>query len=183
MSCLNRTLEYYGLELPLFEYDCTYKLTGKKLKDVCKAHKIDLNNHHDAACDAIACANIYMKISEGEIPVCEKHIKNQETKRKRSKPLKSEMPKPDFENADSSNPFYMKKVLFTGVLKSMDRNEAKKTVLALGAIISPNISRNTNYVITGATTGPAKMKKIEKLQSEGHDIKLMLEEEFLSMVN
>lgn len=62
VSCLNKTLEYYGLPMPEFEVDCTYKRTKMKLDLACRSMGIEFNNHHDAMADARACAQIYYKL-------------------------------------------------------------------------------------------------------------------------
>ena len=62
IDCLNKTLEYYNIPKPRFEIDCTFRRTGQKLDNLCEAFDIELENHHDAECDAIACAEIYIKL-------------------------------------------------------------------------------------------------------------------------
>ncbi len=44
--------------------------------------------------------------------------------------------KPDLEYADSNNPFYAKKVVFTGVLNSIKRKDAADMVKKLGLILT-----------------------------------------------
>ena len=88
---------------------------------------------------------------------------------------------PDLEHADCNSPFYSKKVVFTGVLNSIDRKEAADLVKKLGADIDTSITKRTNFVITGSAPGPSKMQKIEQLNALGCDIRLVYEEEFLKM--
>lgn len=64
-----------GHKLPESRYLCTMKLARRlwnlyptKLSDVCRHFKIALN-HHDAASDALACANIVLKSSGSVVPV------------------------------------------------------------------------------------------------------------------
>lgn len=59
-SCLNQAFEYYNMEHPVLDFDCTYKLTNKKLSLICEEMQITLDNHHDAGCDARACAQVYL---------------------------------------------------------------------------------------------------------------------------
>jgi DNA polymerase III subunit epsilon len=56
---LEKTLEYYGMQAPVFEKRCTYKIFRKNLASLCQLHAIPLN-HHDALSDARACAELYM---------------------------------------------------------------------------------------------------------------------------
>jgi DNA polymerase-3 subunit epsilon len=57
-NCLFRTLEFYGLEQPTYQKQCTYRIYGKSLSTVCEEYKIPLN-HHDALSDAMACAELF----------------------------------------------------------------------------------------------------------------------------
>ena len=57
-SCLAQTLDYYRLQLPEYQKQCTYKIYKKDLPSLCREHRIKLN-HHDALSDATACAELY----------------------------------------------------------------------------------------------------------------------------
>jgi DNA polymerase III subunit epsilon len=57
-SCLEQTLHFYQLPVPSFNTYCTYKIFGAKLSLLCQRHGIALN-HHDAASDARACAQLF----------------------------------------------------------------------------------------------------------------------------
>lgn len=63
-SCLRKTLEFYGMDEPSYEPQCTYKLYKKKLNVLCEEHDIPLN-HHDALSDARACAELYLRHLRG----------------------------------------------------------------------------------------------------------------------
>ena len=58
-GCLNATLEFYRMDQPNFNGDCTFKVFGKGLKNLCVEHNIPLN-HHEALSDAMACAELYL---------------------------------------------------------------------------------------------------------------------------
>ena len=90
--------------------------------------------------------------------------------------------KPDLENADSKNPFYAKKVVFTGVLNSIKRKDATDVVKKLGADIDTSITFRTDFVITGSAPGPSKMKKIQQFNNQGSNIQIVGEDEFLKMI-
>ena len=58
-SVLAKTLEYYGLQEPIYEKRCTYKIYRQGLNALCEKHNIPLN-HHDALSDARACCELYL---------------------------------------------------------------------------------------------------------------------------
>lgn len=185
IDCLYKTLEYYDIPKPIFKIDCTYKRTGQKLDDLCEAFDIELENHHDAECDAIACAEIYIKLENNVKPDYSKiriKPKSNNFQQKGHERIKGDILKPDLENANPSNLFFGKKVVFTGVLNSIKRETAAEIVKRQGADIDTGITKRTNYVITGSTPGPSKLKKIEKYNNESSVIKIILEDEFLEMI-
>ena len=185
IDCLNKTLEYYDIPKPKFEIDCTYKRTGQKLDNLCEAFDIKLDNHHDAECDAKACAEIYIKLLNNDKPDYSKNsIKQRTTKfqQKGYERIKGDILKPDLENANPSSQFFGKKVVFTGVLNSIKRQTAAEIVKRQGADIDTGITKSTNFVIIGSAPGPSKLKKIEKYNNESSQIKIILEDEFLEMI-
>lgn len=186
-SCLKQTLEYYNLEIPELEFDCTFKRTGQKLSDACEAYNISLSNHHDAECDAVACANLYLKIHADiknvTIPPSSHKTKKVFSVGNLDDKLRGNVLQKDLTNADKSNPFYNKKVVFTGVLENISRNEAAQKIQRMGADINTTISKKTNIVILGKDPGPSKMNKITKNNNEGSSIQIIYEQEFLKMIN
>jgi DNA ligase (NAD+) len=67
--------------------------------------------------------------------------------------------------------------VFTGTLKSMTREEAKKKVLELGGGVSDSVSRKVSFLVLGEGPG-SKLEKAKKL-----GIKILSEEEFLKMIS
>ncbi len=62
IDCLHQTLDYYNLEKPRTSFECTYKMTGLNIEDLCRRLNISYKSSHDAVLDSIACAEAYMKI-------------------------------------------------------------------------------------------------------------------------
>ncbi|MBN1253620.1 MAG: 3'-5' exonuclease [Bacteroidales bacterium] len=56
---LQKTLEYYDLQVPEYSKFDTYRIHKAGLAELCKAYKIPLN-HHDALSDAKACAELFL---------------------------------------------------------------------------------------------------------------------------
>lgn len=186
IDCLKQTLNYYDLEVPKFDYDCTLSLTGQKLEDACSSFGVNLDNHHDAGCDAEACATLYLKVQNGEVPDFSKVKPKKQSKAtfptSGHDRLQGDVLKPDLENADPNSPFYNKKVVFTGVLEKIKRQQAAEIVKKLGADIDTNITKRTSFVITGTDPGPSKMNKIIKYNNGGCNIKILYENDFLTMI-
>lgn len=68
------------------------------------------------------------------------------------------------------------KILVTGTLESMSREEAKRRVLENGGDWVSSISKNTDYLVVGENPG-SKLAKAEKL-----GIKVLDEKAFLKML-
>lgn len=66
--------------------------------------------------------------------------------------------------------------VFTGALKSMSRDEAKKVVESLGAKTSNSVGKKVNIVVAGEEAG-SKLEKAGKL-----GVKIIDEDEFLKMI-
>lgn len=86
---------------------------------------------------------------------------------------------------DPSRDFYGKKVVLTGALQSMTRNQAKAVLESVGAIVTDSVSKTTSYVIQGTQKpeeieagGSRKEKQAAKLLSEGVEIEVIQEQDF-----
>ena len=140
LSVLTSTLKYYNLEVPDFNCDCTFKMTGLSLEALCYSFEINLARHHHALSDAIACAQAYIKLKSGIKP------RHQLIRAKSSRNLfagheriTGDLRKPELENADPANPFYSKKVVFTGILDGISRDDAAKLARTRSADIDSGI--------------------------------------------
>jgi DNA polymerase-3 subunit epsilon len=162
---------------------CTFEATGLSLIDLVEALEIKAQAHHDALNDAHMCAEVYLKLQMGIVP---------NTNKITPKPAKSlfdghakltgDVLRPNLQNADPSSPFYAKKVVFTGVLTHISREDAAAKVKLLGADIDTGISSRTDLVIVGKGAGPVKLKKIDTYNGEGAHIRVVNEREFLGMI-
>ena len=179
-NVLSKSLQYYDIGLPDYSWNCTYQATGLKLIEACDAHNVDFDNHHDSAFDALACAKLYMSLNEMNIPKATSSVQDFEELKKRR--LSGEVLKKDLTNADPNSFFYDKKVVFTGVLSSIQRKKAAAIVKELGADIDSAITKRTKYVICGDGVGPSKMRKIEQYNSQGCEIRKLDEAEFLKIL-
>lgn len=70
-----------------------------------------------------------------------------------------------------------KKLLFTGTLKSMSREEAKKLVEAQGGVVKSSVTKDLDFLVVGAAPG-SKFEEAKKLK-----VKILTEEEFLKYIH
>lgn len=137
----------------------------------------------DALADATACAIAYLKMKQGIRP-------DQGLIKSRSghgffaghERISGDLLKPDPEHCDCNHPLYNMKVVFTGVLSSLTREDAARAAKSHGADIDSGITKRTNFVIAGSGAGPAKLKKIEQFNNQGAGIRIIGEKEFLVMI-
>ena len=212
MSVLRHTLDLYNIPYPTTFYSCTYQLSKKvytnllsyKLNSICDFLKINLV-HHDALSDANACAeiaiNIFKKHSVFEFEQIREEFnlkvgellpnsyKPSVTISKRNSTSISDL---EFEDKkDPENEFFDKNIVFTGTLISMVRKEAQIKVLEIGGKCQNSVNSNTNFVVVGEQDyhkygdgfKSSKIKKAEKVLSDGNDIELISENQFLEMIH
>jgi len=94
------------------------------------------------------------------------------------------VPLKEDEVKNKNNIFFGKKVVMTGNLVNFPSRQTVAEMLhILGADINGSISKNTDIVVMGNGAGPAKVKKIEELKKAGHEIRIIMEEEFVDLMN
>ena len=81
-----------------------------------------------------------------------------------------------FTKNSNNNIFSDKKLVFTGSLKTLSREEAKNLANQVGAKISSNISKNTDFLIVGDHPG-SKHKKAKELK-----VTILNEEEWIKKI-
>lgn len=78
-----------------------------------------------------------------------------------------------------------KGVVFTGTLVRMDRKEAQKRVVALGGRTPSGVTKDLDYLVIGVEKDGAessKLKSARKLQAAGSSLKVLTEDEFLTLL-
>lgn len=83
------------------------------------------------------------------------------------------------------HPFYNKRIVFTGALSTMTRSEAAKKVRAFGGIMQGAVTQETDFVILGNKRRgiSTKQQRAEGLINLGHDIQIILEDDFLWLIS
>lgn len=183
LDCLLSTLYYYNLPKVNFNGHCTYKMSNLKLIDLVESLGLEVLNHHDAKNDSKMCAEAYLKLLNGSIPNLTAITKKNESKFNGHEKLSGDILKQNLNEANKDSFFYNKKVVFTGVLESINRVDCAKIVQSKGADINTAISKKTDIVILGKNAGPSKMKEVEKLNVEGANIQIINEKELMDILS
>jgi len=218
MSVLKNCLIEYGLDIPDFKYFCSIHISEKACKNVGKSLKertryfgIELNNHHNALCDAKACAQLvietvkrcgnksfenfikaYSSIKPEEFKDLEHQISFRERKRyKRFESVSVSEIAAAVESFNEMHPFFGKNIVFTGELRTMDRRTAMQKAANTGAVLKSGVSKNTDFLVVGVQDKSivgddglsSKEKKAYQLIDEGYDIKIINEEEFIKLLD
>ena len=180
VNVLRKALEYYNIPFPIIMgYECTYAITGLSLNDASKAYGIKLDSHHNGACDAEACAKIFIKYLNGEIARYE-YVE--------AKQVDDDKPKKDDifsvitnELLDELPPFFKDlRFIITGETV-FDRDNAYNIIKKLGGK-KASVSKSLDYVIQGIAPGPSKMENIRELNAAGADIKIISDFDFINIL-
>lgn len=216
-SALRYVLDSYQINYPSLDYYCSMLLSKKvfpgfvnyQLPTVCRHLGIDGLSHHDAESDAVACANVMIEIckannvaslddlerklefSKGEIyPNSYSPFSCYVRKTSTNRQLFDIVP--ETTKFDEEHPFYGKRVVFTGALSKLSRNDAKQIVANIGGIIKPdNLSSKTNYLVVGTYDynqygegfKSSKLKNAEEMIAQGKELEIISEIDFFKMVH
>ena len=93
--------------------------------------------------------------------------------------------KPDLSAIDIYNNLYNKVVCFTGVLKSMSREDAYKKVIDMGGQVHPRVTMKVDMLVVGDYDSITQKEKkaIEYNEQKGLNILILNEMQFRKMVN
>lgn len=176
LDVFNQTMKWFGLDgIDTKNYHCTYHETGKSLKDCCEQYGIALPHHHDALCDAEACARIYLSLIGKPLLEVNSEFK-QSGNNKTSKAIQSahRLKLDDDQIENKQTIFYNSTVVISGTFEDFpSRDDLAAKLQALGAKVNSTISKKTDILIAGAGVGPAKLAKVRELHDQGHRIRIL----------
>lgn len=215
ISVLRRSLELYEIPEPDFDFLCTYRIAQSafpssgsyRLNMICTRMGIQLENHHNAADDSDACANILCSLMEQEeittmdelkkkFLISPGYCRDTDYAPCRCK-KKTSSSHTKIDKASSCSPIYFdedfngKNFVFTGTLMSMPRSQATDIVIKCGGKLQNAITQKTDYLVVGIQdfkqlaghTESTKMRKAYEVQQKGGDIKIIGEDEFVNMID
>ncbi len=155
-------------------YALGIRFVGKTVaKDLAEAFK-NLENLRSADEEALlAVDSIGPRIAESVINFFSNEMNNDITDRLQEAGLKFEAEEKEL----ASNILKGKKIVMTGTLPTLSRNEAKELIEKNGGKTASSVSKNTDYVLAGESAG-SKLVKANEL-----GISVLDEDTFLKMIN
>lgn len=158
-----------------------FVLPNFKLATVAKHCNIPLNGAHRAKADAIAAGRVFMCAA-----TTLGHLNEASLKKSYAKSARADHR--DF-IPNEFGELYGSTIVFTGEL-SMPRSEAFEAAAELGLEIKSGVSKKTDYLVVGeqdeAIVGSSglssKQVKAEVLIEDGFDIKILDEDEFITLI-
>jgi DNA polymerase III subunit epsilon len=210
LSVLRYILDEYNLPYPNLSYSCSWIISKKHWPDLL-SHKLNFISehigfqfkHHNALEDALACANIVIRIcKDSNSESLESLLKSLDISMgalfpggykptsPKSGNFKTKALKPSTMVFDPNHPFYCQNFVFTGTLKSMSRKNAMQKVIDHGGSFSEAVNVDTNYLVIGnqdywkcRNMGKSnKLKLAEELIANGSEITIIKEADFLSLM-
>lgn len=186
ISSIEACQDWYRLDDLNCDIHDTYRESGLNLTDACKDYDIHLGNHHNALCDAHACAQLFLALQglpiEPPKPKRRTHKFDAISAAKHIEKHTLSVPTDD-EISDKSTIFYHSNCVITGTFTAYPkREELAKILRDLGADINTAISGKTTLVVAGNGFGPKKMADIEKRQAAGQPITLIDEGELMAIL-
>lgn len=216
MKVLRRELWRSGLPIARRRYGCTYRLSERMLElpnyqlpSVAEGLGISFerSKHHGAAFDAhIAGSIMAALISQGRYEDVASAMVDQGLRTgllseksvgsvfvPESSPFRNihdfdVAPNPD---ADPTHPLYGRLVVFSGKLRTMERDEAWARVAAVGGIAKDHPSKKDDFLVLGTLGGGRigpedtqthKFKKVVEFRAKGATTIVLDEEEFLNLL-
>lgn len=193
-TALNQAFEKYSLEPPSPVWLDSARVarrtwsqfawSGYGLANIC--HKLGYEfEHHDALEDAKAAAHVIIKAIEVSGVDLEVWLRKVERRIR----IKQNNQK-EFTEANPDGFLYGTNIVFTGSLQ-LPRNLASELASNVGCNIQSNVNRKTNIVVVGIhdvtrLAGKSKSNKqirAEELITEGFDIKIINEKDFLELID
>lgn len=160
-----------------YEFIDTYKITGSNLNDSCREYSISLGEHHNALCDARACAELYMKMENSNlvIPTPKKDIPHISRRSKEKWKMRDAMkqsnediftPLPPEDVVYKDTIFFGNRVLVTGEFERFPHREISLYGLLkkMGATVEKSgsyVKRIDILLVGNKKAGESKQEKAE----------------------
>ncbi len=215
IGVLRDTLDTLGLPWPRLDFVCTMVLSRRalsldsyRLPYVAEALGVTLRDHHDAGADAQAAAEVLLALRAHENAAdLDALLDGLRVRKGLLAPIEWEGCKgksagggqgghdlvaseanPD---ADPDHPLFGKRVVFTGTLQRVHRQDAWERVAFVGGAPEKGVTKKTNVLVVGTqqphllrpgSTQSGKERRASELRAGGQAIEIMGEDDFLALV-
>lgn len=160
------------------------ELPHHRLKDIAKVLGVSMSNMHRALNDCEVTRACFESLKSKTDDIVEFN------KRYHSNKLDMRDITATTTEFNEDNPFFKKRVVFTGALDRFTRAQAAQIVVNLGGICENNLTKETNYLVLGNNDynksvkdgKSSKMKKAEAYKLKGCDIDIIPEQVFYDMI-
>lgn len=219
MGALREALNLYGVGFPTFDIMCTLRVSRKTIPGLssytldstyCHLFEKEMETHHRAEDDAVACAEILLECLKRNNVVCREDIEekfsleighicpesycNQHAKKVGGSTHKSFSAKDIVADSNKHNPdnyFYGKVVCFTGAFSFSFRKELQQYIADVGGTPVDGVTKKTDILVVGqqdfrvvGDSGmSSKQRKALDLLSKGQEIEILSEKDFLSFTS
>ncbi|HAQ19603.1 MAG TPA: hypothetical protein DCR40_10290 [Prolixibacteraceae bacterium] len=182
ISVIRKCIELYELDQVDFKYISTLEIAKNLkvdvnkfgMKELCNLYNIPYSDNHKSDEDAVALGKLFLELSKSPKFKINKYLKD-------AFPIsfiKSDVYNNSIEDAEEKYQityaelktidFKDKSFIISGdSIESFSRDKIKKAIIAKGGIIKEDISSNLDFLIAGIGVGPAKLTKIDALNSSG----------------
>ncbi len=212
LGVLRHVLSTYNIDYPESHYSCTLRISKKVWKGLLSHSLESMTDHlsiefqhHNAEEDARACAEIAISAcnekNANSLPdLIEKinlvcgcikpgdYIPSQDSYSYNN--IRISDIKPECDSFDQGHIFFNKKFVFTGTLETMNRKDAMQSIVNLGGMCASTVGQSVDYLVIGVqdysrlngNSMSSKMRKAGELISQGYDIEIIKEDDFLKLL-
>lgn len=199
----------YVCSIPISTRACRGEGIPNSLEARADRFGIQMDNHHNALSDANAVAELVLTCMEqkkrrsihtyfstySSIPIrsfveMKQDLQFRGGKRRKFEKIRLRDIKPESDAFIEGHPLYNQALVFTGNLSSISRKEAMQIVVNIGGVIRSTVSKRTNFLVVGnqdkklvgVSGTSSKERKAAELILEGYDIRVIDEDQFMSLL-
>lgn len=204
-TALQRAAQAEGLSVPEISFACTYQwaraarvqITNMKLNTLAAAAGHDLKEHHDAAADAVACAEVALWLMRGDAahqfeattsPSAYsadlgldmghiggrrlRQVGQKRTARWDAAKTPDTIPEAN-PDADPNNLLFGQNVTLTGDFAPYDKGQLWSAIAELGGSVGKNVTKKTTILVAGPWDSvTSKEKKAREYMEKGQAIEI-----------
>ncbi|GAA1048462.1 exonuclease domain-containing protein [Arthrobacter russicus] len=202
-SVVNMASQAAEISAPAFDFFCTARLARRispeldsyRLNDLASLFGLNQLRHHSAEDDARVAADLalYLAYSYNLESIPQMWPARPKKRSAGSQYASKQTVRPDANlDADPNNPLFGEVVCFSGDLKAFSRAQAQQLVASMGAAVTAGVTKKTSLLVLGefdpsslavGADKSSKHKKAESAAASGQRIEIIVESDFLALLN